>query len=60
MEYGDIDFSDIPPLDDTFFEDAKLRLPPYHVSNTIQVDSDTLDWFKASSKNYGGVPLQLR
>jgi uncharacterized protein (DUF4415 family) len=59
MEDGDIDFSDIPPLDDTFFEEANMCLPSSDDLNTIKVDPDTLYWFKASSKNYQKLINQI-
>lgn len=46
-----IDTSDIPPLDDSFFAKAKLRLPK-QVSVTMRVDADLLDWFKAQGEEY--------
>ena len=48
----DIDFSDIPPLNDTFFKNAKLRLPRPKATITMRVDPDVLDWFKKKGKGY--------
>jgi len=47
-----IDTSDIPPLDESFFAKAKLRIPPQKVPITMNVDADVLDWFKAQGKEY--------
>jgi uncharacterized protein (DUF4415 family) len=47
----EIDTSDVPPLDDSFFAKAKLRTPK-QVSVTMLVDADLLDWFKAQGKEY--------
>ncbi len=52
MTDEDIDTSDIPPLADTFFKRAKVRLPKRLVTMTVQVDSDVLDWFKAQGDDY--------
>lgn len=51
MEDKDIDMSDIPELDDTFFRNAELRVPPKQ-SVTIRLDADVLDWFKAQGEGY--------
>lgn len=47
-----IDTSDIPPLDDTFFANAKLRMPDKKVSVTVSVDADVLAWFEAQGKEF--------
>lgn len=52
MTDEDIDTSDIPPLDDTFFKRAKVRLPKRLVTMTVQVDAEVLDWFKAQGDDY--------
>lgn len=41
MKDKDIDTSDIPELDDAFFENAELRLPPKHPV-TLWLDADVL------------------
>lgn len=48
----DIDTSDIPPLDETFFANAILRLPHPKETITIRVDADVLDWFRSQGKGY--------
>ncbi len=47
-----INTSDIPPLDETFFAKAKLRMPVQKVPITMSVDADVLNWFKAQGKEY--------
>lgn len=47
-----IDTSDIPPLDETFFTNAELRMPQAKPSITIRLDPDILDWFKSQGKGY--------
>ena len=51
MRDEEIDTSDIPPLDESFFAKAKLRMPK-QVSVTMQVDADLLDWFKSQGEEY--------
>lgn len=42
-----IDTSDIPPLDESFFANAKLRMPNRKVAVTVTVDADVFAWFEA-------------
>ena len=51
MKDGDIDYSDIPELDDDFFKNAQLRLPAKQTV-TMRMDSDVLIWFKQQGKGY--------
>ena len=49
-----IDYSDIPPLSDAFWEKA-VRNPVYKptkTSTTVRVDSDVLLWLKSKGKGY--------
>jgi uncharacterized protein (DUF4415 family) len=48
----EIDTSDIPPLDDSFFAKARLRMPRAQVPVTMHVDADLLDWFKNQGEEY--------
>ena len=52
MKDRDIDFSDIPPLDNAFFANAVLRLPRRKKSLSIRLDPDVLEWFKHQGKGY--------
>ena len=52
MTDEEIDTSDIPPLDETFFDKAHLRMPEKKVSITLDVDADVLEWFKAQGKDF--------
>ncbi len=52
MKDDEIDTSDIPPLDETFFADAKLRMPGNKISMTVSVDADVLEWFKAQGEEF--------
>lgn len=47
-----IDTSDIPPLDDTFLANAKLRMPDKKVSVTVSVDAEVLAWFEAQGSEF--------
>jgi uncharacterized protein (DUF4415 family) len=48
----EIDTSDIPPLPEAFFANAKWQMPSEEVTVTVPVDRDTLAWFKAQGKTY--------
>lgn len=52
MKDEDVDTSDVPPLDDTFFANAGLRLPGNKVPVTVDVDADVLEWFKAQGEEF--------
>ena len=52
MTDEEIDISDIPPLDEAFFANAKLRLPKGKVPVVISVDADVIAWFKAQGDEY--------
>jgi len=52
MPDTDLDTSEIPPLDEHFFENARLRLPTKKRSVTVRLDRDVLEWFKAGGKGY--------
>lgn len=47
----DIDTSDIPELDDEFFRQAELRVPPKQPV-TLRLDADVLTWFKSQGQGY--------
>ena len=51
MSDEDIDTSDIPELDDNFFQQAKLHLP-VKKPVTIRLDADVLEWFKGQGQGY--------
>lgn len=48
----DIDYSDIPELDEEFFRNAKLIFPPKKQLISLRLDQDVVDWFKAHGKGY--------
>ena len=51
MKDKDIDTSDIPELDDAFFQNAELRVPPKQPV-TLRLDADVLAWFKEGGQGY--------
>jgi len=54
MPDSEIDYSDIPPLDDAFWKNA-VRNPfyrPTKSSTTVRLDSDVLAWLKSQGKGY--------
>jgi uncharacterized protein (DUF4415 family) len=52
MTDEEIDYSDIPPLTDEFFENAMLRLQTAQADNLIQLDSDVMAWFRSQGAEY--------
>jgi uncharacterized protein (DUF4415 family) len=47
-----IDYSDIPPLDETFIKRATIEWPPAKKQLTIRIDADVLRWLRAQGKGY--------
>jgi uncharacterized protein (DUF4415 family) len=47
-----IDYSDIPPLTDDFFERATLRIPADQAYNLVQLDPDVKQWFQAQGEQH--------
>jgi uncharacterized protein (DUF4415 family) len=52
MSDEDIDYSDIPPLTDEFFERATLRIPVDRIENLVQLDPDVKQWFQSQGDQY--------
>jgi uncharacterized protein (DUF4415 family) len=52
MKDADIDYSDIPPLDKSFFTKATEAWPPTKQQLTIRLDADVLKWLKAHGRGY--------
>ncbi|MDJ0800036.1 MAG: BrnA antitoxin family protein [Calothrix sp. MO_167.B12] len=52
MSDEEIDYSDIPPLTDDFFEGAILRIPTTQAHNLVEIDPDVMSWFKAQGTEY--------
>ncbi len=49
----DIDYSDIPALDEEFFKQARVIVPPGKKQLTIRLDADVLAWVRATAKELG-------
>jgi uncharacterized protein (DUF4415 family) len=52
MKDAEIDYSDIPPLDKSFFTKATEAWPPAKQQLTIRLDADVLAWLKAHGRGY--------
>ncbi|WP_298913397.1 BrnA antitoxin family protein [uncultured Nostoc sp.] len=52
MTDEDIDYSDIPPLSDEFFENATLRIPATQARDLIELDSEVITWFREQGAEY--------
>lgn len=52
MSDSNIDYSDIPPLDEAFFRDARVVVPPGKKQLTVRLDADVLQWLKDQGKGY--------
>ena len=48
----DIDYSDIPELDDEWFKNTVLVMPEKKVPVSLRLDKDIVDWFKKQGKGY--------
>ena len=54
MPESEIDYSDVPPLDEAFWKNA-VRNPfykPTKTSTTVRIDSDVLQWLRMQGKGY--------
>lgn len=59
---SEIDFSDIPPLEDAFFSNAVQGLSYRRVhkrQTTLRLDADILDWFKRHAKDGKGYQTDI-
>jgi uncharacterized protein (DUF4415 family) len=52
LREADIDYSNIPPLDQTFLKKATAPWPPAKRQLTIRLDADVLDWLKGHGRGY--------
>lgn len=52
MKDADIDYSDIPPLDKSFFKKEVVALPKNKDSVTLRIDHDVLEFFKHQGRGY--------
>ena len=47
-----IDYSDIPDLDEKFWENAVIEYPEKKKPVTLRLDADVLEWFRSLGKGY--------
>lgn len=52
MRDEDIDYSDIPKLDKSFWKKARLVMPEPKDRLTIRVDHDVVEWLKKKGSGY--------
>ena len=52
IEDKNIDYSDIPELDEKWFKNASIVLPKPKKSISLRIDQDILNWFKSQGKGY--------
>ena len=52
MSDSEIDFSDVPKLNKSFFSKAQVRMPKRKKAVSLRLDPDVLDWFKHEGKGY--------
>jgi uncharacterized protein (DUF4415 family) len=52
MRDEDIDYSDIPKLDKSFWKTAKLTMPEPKDRLTIRIDHDVVEWLKKKGSGY--------
>lgn len=50
LEAAPIDYSDIPPLGEDFFQKAARGWPPAKKQLTIRLDADILAWLKSQAE----------
>jgi len=49
---SEIDYSEIPELDDSFWESAKIIMPENKQRLTVRFDADMVRWFKSQGSGY--------
>ncbi len=48
----DIDYSDIPELDEEFWKGTKLVTPIQKEKITVRFDADVVEWFRSQGRGY--------
>ena len=49
---SDIDYSDIPELNDEFWDNAVIEVPANKQRLTVRFDADMVAWFKSQGRGY--------
>jgi uncharacterized protein (DUF4415 family) len=52
MTDEDIDYTDIPPLDEEFFKRATIRMPKRKQAISLRLDPEVIMYFKRQGKGY--------
>jgi len=52
IQDNEIDYSDIPELDDSFWNNATIVYPENKKPITLRLDTDVLEWFRSTGKGY--------
>lgn len=52
MAGDDIDYSDIPPLDEEFWKNADIKRPEKKEGIYIKLTPRTLEWFRSQGRGY--------
>lgn len=52
MTDEEIDTSEIPPLREDFFKNARIRWPQKKQQITLRIDPDIIEFFKKQGKGY--------
>jgi uncharacterized protein (DUF4415 family) len=52
MDDESIDYSDIPPLTEEFFQKATLRITASQAQQLVPIEPEVLKWFKAQGDEY--------
>ena len=54
MRDKDIDYSDIPELDERFWKNVRLLRPAQKEMISLRVDKDIVKWFRSRGRGYQG------
>jgi len=52
MSDEDIDYSDIPEMDDEFLQSVEAKISTGKKQIALRVDNDVLEWMKSQGKGY--------
>ena len=52
MTDEEIDYSEIPPLTEAFFENATLRIPADQARSLIQLEAEVIEWYQSQGTDY--------
>lgn len=59
MSDEDIDYSDIPPLTENFFENATLRIPATQAHEWVKLDSEVVQWLQAQTEDHKALANRI-